>query len=79
MRVEQRRRIKMKFRSKAQRDGYVFGQLCKLVGTITIFPCLLFLGNEQTLINKGMIIPCIVSAVIMIYGVWRTGGIDYDK
>lgn len=71
----------MKFKNKTARDGYVFGCICKLIGEITFFPFLFFLGSTEPdrLINTTMIIPCIVSIVSFVYGIWRTGGISYEE
>lgn len=68
----------MKFKNKTDRDGYVFGQLCKIIGGTMSLPCLFLLGNEQTIVNKGMITPVIVSIVLFVYGIWRTGGMNYE-
>lgn len=72
--------MKLKMKTKAQIAGYVFGKICFGFGAfftlmfIAIIPC--SDQNTDTLINAKFIIPAIISALTMIYGMWRIGGVD---
>ena len=72
--------MKLKMKTKAQIAGYVFGKICFGFGA---FFALMFMflipntsQNTDTLINAKFIIPAIISALAMIYGMWRIGGVD---
>ena len=72
--------MKLRMRTKAQIAGYVFGKICFGFGA---FFALIFMflipntnQNTDTLINAKFIIPAIISALTMIYGMWRIGGVD---
>lgn len=72
--------MKLKMKTKAQIAGYVFGRICFGFGA---FFALMFMflipntnQNTDTLINAKFIIPAIISAITMIYGMWRIGGVD---
>jgi hypothetical protein len=72
--------MKLRMRTKAQIAGYVFGKICFGFGA---FFALMFMflipntnQNTDTLINAKFIIPAIISALTMIYGMWRIGGVD---
>lgn len=72
--------MKLKMRTKAQIAGYVFGKMCFGFGA---FFALMFMflipntsQNTDTLINAKFIIPAIISALTMVYGMWRIGGVD---
>lgn len=72
--------MKLKMKTKAQIAGYVFGRICFGFGA---FFALMFMflipntnQNTDTLINAKFIIPAIISALAMIYGMWRIGGVD---
>lgn len=72
--------MKLKMKTKAQIAGYVFGRICFGFGA---FFALMFMflipntsQNTDTLINAKFIIPAIISALTMVYGMWRIGGVD---
>jgi len=72
--------MKLKMKTKAQIAGYAFGKACFGIGT---FFTLIFMflipntsQNTDILINVKFIIPAIISALTMIYGMWRIGGVD---
>ena len=72
--------MKLRMKTKAQIAGYVFGKICFGFGA---FFALIFMflipntnQNTDTLINAKFIIPAIISALTMIYGMWRIGGVD---
>lgn len=64
----------MKFKNKAERNGYIFGNVCRFVGALSTLITLFLLPNEKIYINKRMIIPAIISFLVFYYGFWRTGG-----
>ena len=68
----------MKFKNRADRNGYVFGKICRVLGAFFTLVFLPFLASEENLINKKMILPVIISFIAFYYGAWRTGGIHYD-
>ena len=72
--------MKLKMKTKAQIAGYTFGKICFGFGA---FFTLIFMfmipntsQNTDTLINARFIIPAIISALTMVYGMWRIGGVD---
>ena len=72
--------MKLIMKTKAQIAGYVFGKMCFGFGA---FFTLIFMflipntsQNTDTLINAKFIIPAISSALTMVYGMWRIGGVD---
>ena len=72
--------MKLKMKTKAQIAGYVFGKICFGFGA---FFALIFMflipntsKNAEALINAKFIIPAIISALTMVYGMWRIGGVD---
>lgn len=70
---------KRKFKSKAQMYGWYFGKVCKYIGSIGFLMFLFAIPNEKILINKSAVIPCLIFGVITLYGIFRTGGIKYEK
>ncbi len=72
--------MKLKMKTKAQIAGYVFGKICFGFGAFfaLIFMFLIPNTNQDTdtFINARFIIPAIISALAMIYGMWRIGGVD---
>ena len=68
----------MKFKNKYSRNGYIFGNVCKFFGTLFTVILLPLVPNEFTYINKGFVIPAIISFIISVYGFWRTGGVKYE-
>lgn len=77
--------MKLKMETKAQILGYRFGKICRIVGTVMsivfsvrfISPLMNELNPVSSLKTTLWCIPVVViSASIMMYGIWRTGGDD---
>ena len=77
--------MKLRMVNKAQILGYHFGKICRIVGTIlSIVFSVRFISpltNEanpvSSLKSTLWCIPIVViSASVMMYGIWRTGGDD---
>lgn len=64
----------MKFKNRAERNGYVFGNVCKFFGTLFGIFGLFVVPNERTIINFRALIVTTVFLSIAYYGLWRTGG-----
>jgi len=77
--------MKLKMENKAQILGYHFGKICRIIGTIlSIVFSVIFISplmNETNPISSlkstvWCIPAAIISASVMMYGIWRTGGDD---
>lgn len=69
----------MKYRNKASYYGYIFGNICRIFGIISMLIFLVMIPSESIVVNKQYIIPAVISGLIFYYGFWRTGGIHYKK
>ena len=69
--------------NKAKYYGFKFGQFCTNIGVLTsIFMIPLIANDYDTTRGPINIAPVIIMIVAMLtarYGVYRTGGIYYDK
>ena len=77
--------MKLKMVNKAKILGYRFGKICRIVGTILsivfsvgfISPLMNETNPVSSLKSTLWCIPVVViSASVMMYGIWRTGGDD---
>ena len=75
--------MKLKMENKAQIMGYYFGKICRVIGTIVsivfsirfILPLMDEANPVSSLKATLWCIPVVViSALVMMYGIWRTGG-----
>jgi hypothetical protein len=64
----------MYFKNKAQKYGYTFGKICRVLGFISTFISAFFVPNENKVINIGGTLSFIISLSVFWYGYWRTGG-----
>lgn len=69
----------MKHKNKASYYGYIFGNICRILGVILMLIFLVMIPNESIVVNKQYIVPSIISGLVFYYGFWRTGGIHYKK
>lgn len=81
--------MKLKMVNKAQILGYHFGKICRVIGTImSIVFSVVFaspltpltpLTDDENLassLNLWCIPAVVISVLVMMYGIWRTGGDD---
>lgn len=75
--------MKLKMVNKAQILGYHFGKICRVIGTImSIVFSVVFASpltddeNPASSLNLWCIPAVVISVLVMMYGIWRTGGDD---
>ena len=64
----------MYFKNNAQKYGYTFGKICRVLGLVSTLIFSLFVPNEDTILNIWAFIAFVVSILVFLYGYWRTGG-----
>jgi hypothetical protein len=61
-------------RKDIQKAGFAFGKVCLYLGALVGCICIASIPNENTIINTEFILPSIISILVFLYGLWRTGG-----
>lgn len=67
--------------SKVKKAGYMFGVICRNIGATFSLILTALIPNSESVdkfINTEYIIPDIIAILVFVYGIWRTGGVDYD-
>lgn len=63
------------FKNKASRNGYVFGQICSVVGVLMILLSLVTLETAEHTINIKGFLTALMGFTVYKYGDFRTGGL----
>ena len=63
------------FKNKASRNGYVFGQVCSIVGVLMILVSLITMETAEHTINIKGFMTAMIGFLVYKYGDFRTGGL----
>lgn len=66
-----------KFKSKSSKYGYIFGNICMVLGLVSFICSLVFICNDygDVILNNKAIFISAISILMYKYGNYRTGGV----